>query len=79
MTLVTGPVEVKPPMFVNLVPVESAKDMFEAVTASAAQEQDAIIKAAAVADYRPACRRIRKRRRKRTGIWRSSWSAPTIS
>ena len=39
-------------MFVDLVPVESAKEMFEAVTARSAG-QDAIIKAAAVADYRP--------------------------
>ena len=52
VTLVTGPAEEKPPMFVDLVPVESAKEMFEAVTARSAG-QDAIIKAAAVADYRP--------------------------
>ena len=39
-------------MLVDLVPVESAKEMFEAVTARSAG-QDAIIKAAAVADYRP--------------------------
>ena len=52
VTLVTGPAEEKPPMFVDLVPVESAKEMFEAVTARSAG-QDAIIKEAAVADYRP--------------------------
>lgn len=52
VTLVTGPAEAEPPMFVNLVKVESAKDMFEAVT-SRSGDQDAIIKAAAVADYRP--------------------------
>ncbi len=52
VTLVSGPAEVEPPMFVNLVPVTSAKDMFEAVT-SRSGEMDAIIKAAAVADYRP--------------------------
>lgn len=52
VTLVSGPAEVEPPMFVNLVPVTSAKDMFEAVT-SRSDEMDAIIKAAAVADYRP--------------------------
>ena len=40
-------------MFVNLVPVVTAKDMYEAVT-SISDEQDIIIKAAAVADYRPA-------------------------
>ena len=53
VTLVTGPVAIKPPMFVKVVPVESAEDMFQAVT-GAAPEQDIIIKAAAVADYRPA-------------------------
>jgi phosphopantothenoylcysteine decarboxylase/phosphopantothenate--cysteine ligase len=38
---------------VTLVPVVSARDMFEAVTSRSAK-QDAIIKSAAVADYRPA-------------------------
>lgn len=52
VTLVTGPAEAKIPMFVNVVPVESAKDMFEAVTERSG-EMDAIVKAAAVADYRP--------------------------
>ena len=32
VTLVSGPAEVEPPMFVNFVPVVTAKDMFEAVT-----------------------------------------------
>lgn len=41
------------PSFVNVVPVSSAADMFEAVTARA-DEQDIIIKAAAVSDYTPA-------------------------
>ena len=52
VTLVTGPVAIDPPMFVDVVPVTSAADMFEAVTGRA-QEQDIIIKAAAVADYMP--------------------------
>ena len=52
VTLVTGPTEIDPPMFVNVVPVTSAKDMFDAVT-SRSDEMDVIIKAAAVADYRP--------------------------
>lgn len=52
VTLVSGPAEVEPPMFVNFVPVVTAKDMFEAVT-SCSDEMDAVIKAAAVADYRP--------------------------
>lgn len=53
VTLVTGPVELEPPMFVNVIPVKSAQDMFDAVTEHALQ-QDVIIKAAAVADYTPA-------------------------
>lgn len=52
VTLVTGPSALKPPEFVNVIPVKSAKDMFDAVT-GIAKEQDIIIKAAAVADYRP--------------------------
>ena len=53
MTLVTGPVSLTPPMFVQTVPVVTAAEMYEAVMARAKQ-QDIIIKAAAVADYRPA-------------------------
>ena len=52
VTLVSGPAEGGPPLFVNFVPVVTAKDMFEAVT-SRSDEMDAVIKAAAVADYRP--------------------------
>lgn len=53
VTLVTGPTHLAPPPFVTVVPILSAKDMFDAVT-SRADEQDIIIKSAAVADYRPA-------------------------
>lgn len=52
VTLVTGKTSIAPPPFVNVVPIVSAQDMFEAVT-TRADEQDLIIKAAAVADYRP--------------------------
>ena len=52
VTLVSAPTNLEPPICVNLVPVESAADMFEAVT-SRALEMDIIIKAAAVADYTP--------------------------
>lgn len=52
VTLVSGPVSIEPPPFVHVVPVVSAREMFEAVT-SVSEEQDIIIKAAAVADYRP--------------------------
>lgn len=53
VTLVSGPVQLKKPQYMDVVDVVSAQDMFEAVTARSAQ-QDIIIKAAAVADYRPA-------------------------
>ena len=52
VTLVSGPTAIEPPLFVTVVPVTSARDMFEAVT-GLSDEQDIIIKAAAVADYRP--------------------------
>lgn len=52
VTLVTGKTAIKPPMFVDVVPVVSAKDMYEAVI-SRSGGMDVIIKAAAVADYRP--------------------------
>ena len=53
VTLVSGPTGLRKPVCVDTVDVMSAQDMFEAVTARAAG-QDIIIKAAAVADYRPA-------------------------
>lgn len=52
VTLVSGPTAIEPPLFVKVVSVTSARDMFEAVT-GLSDEQDIIIKAAAVADYRP--------------------------
>ena len=52
VTLVSGKTNLEAPYGVTLVPVTSAQDMFEAVSLRA-KEQDLIIKAAAVADYRP--------------------------
>lgn len=52
VTLVSGPTALKKPQFVRTVEITTAKEMFEAVTERAA-EQDIIVKAAAVADYRP--------------------------
>lgn len=52
VVLVSGPTALKKPAFVETVDVVSAQDMFEAVT-SRSGEQDIIVKAAAVADYRP--------------------------
>ena len=53
VTLVSGPTAIPYPPFVKVVPIKSARDMFEAVAAHA-PESDFIFKAAAVADYTPA-------------------------
>lgn len=52
VTLVSGKTSIDPPLFVDTIPVLSARDMYEAVT-SRSDSMDIIIKAAAVADYRP--------------------------
>ena len=52
VTLVKAHTEVNPPMFVNLINVDSAEDMFNAVKDNF-QDMDIVIKAAAVADYTP--------------------------
>lgn len=52
VTLVSGKTQLEPPMGVRTIDVISAADMAEAVK-GCAKEQDIIIKAAAVADYRP--------------------------
>ena len=50
VTLVSGPVHIKPPLFADVIPVESAADMYQAVMKHF-EKSDIIIKAAAVADY----------------------------
>ena len=52
VTLVTGETSITPPMFVEVINIKSAKEMYDQVTARA-PKMDAIVKAAAVADYRP--------------------------
>ena len=52
VTLVSGQTALIPPMFVDYVQITTAEEMYQAVT-SRSDEQDIIIKAAAVADYRP--------------------------
>ena len=52
VTVVAAHTEVEPPMFVDVVNVKSAEDMFNAVK-SCMDDMDIIIKAAAVADYTP--------------------------
>lgn len=65
VTLVSGPVSIAPPCGLELVKVESAAEMHGAVTSRAAA-CDIIIKAAAVADYRP-LERSEQKIKKKTG------------
>lgn len=53
VTLVSGQTALEVPVFADFVPIVCARDLFEAVTARS-DDMDMIIKAAAVADYRPA-------------------------
>lgn len=53
VVLVTGPVDLHPPAAVTVVPIETAREMLDAVLAHAAAA-DAVVMSAAVADYRPA-------------------------
>lgn len=53
VTLVSGPTALEKPLFVNTIEVESAAQMYDAVIENA-PKADIVIKAAAVADYRPA-------------------------
>ncbi len=66
VTLVSGQVSIPKPEGVNFVSVTSAQDMYEAVTGRQ-QENDIIIKAAAVADYRPASVADEKIKKKEDG------------
>lgn len=52
VTVVAAHTDVQPPMFVNVIPVETAQDMFNAVK-ELFHDFDFIVKAAAVADYTP--------------------------
>lgn len=52
VTLITGKTALEKPMFMNVIDVVSAEEMFEAVK-EYTQDADIVIKAAAVADYTP--------------------------
>lgn len=52
VTLISGPVSLAPPPFVETIPIVSASDLFHAVQ-EVWEEQDILVKAAAVADYTP--------------------------
>lgn len=67
VTLVSGPTTIKPPLFVDFVPIQSASDMFDAVT-KRSSTQDIIIKAAAVADYTPATVSSEKMKKKENDL-----------
>ncbi|SKA68428.1 phosphopantothenoylcysteine decarboxylase / phosphopantothenate--cysteine ligase [Eubacterium uniforme] len=52
VTLISGPISIEPPIRVNTINIESAKEMFKVVK-DHFDESDIIIKSAAVADYTP--------------------------
>ncbi|KUP07059.1 phosphopantothenoylcysteine decarboxylase [Bacillus coahuilensis p1.1.43] len=52
VTLVSGPVHIEPPTGLTMINVTTAEEMYEA-TLNSFEEQDVVIKTAAVADYRP--------------------------
>lgn len=66
VTLVSGPVTLSAPAGVEVVNIRSAADMFREIT-SRQEEMDIIIKAAAVADYRPASFKDNKIKKKDDG------------
>ena len=66
VTLVSGPVTLSAPAGVEVVNIRSAADMFREIT-SRQDEMDIIIKAAAVADYRPASFKDNKIKKKDDG------------
>ncbi|HXC93124.1 MAG TPA: bifunctional phosphopantothenoylcysteine decarboxylase/phosphopantothenate--cysteine ligase CoaBC, partial [Geobacteraceae bacterium] len=63
VTLVSGPVSLSPPQGITMINVVSAEEMLREVLAIAGKS-DVIIKAAAVADYRPATREGQKIKKK---------------
>lgn len=76
VTLVTGPTSLEKPFFVNTIPVVTAEDMYQAVT-DAFAEQDIVVMAAAVADYRPKTVADEKSKRPRAD-WCWKWNARKI-
>lgn len=67
VTLVSGPVSLKKPRFVETVDVTSAAEMYDAVTSRFA-DSTIVVKAAAVADYRPAVVAAGKIKKKEGGL-----------
>ena len=54
VTVVAAHTDVEPPLFVNVVPVQTAEEMYDAIVSRAQDYDFVIVKAAAVADYTPA-------------------------
>lgn len=76
VTLVTGPTSLEKPFFVNTIPVVTAEEMYQAVT-DAFAEQDIVVMAAAVADYRP--KTVADEKIKKPMVdWRWKWNARKI-
>lgn len=67
VTLVAGPVQLVPPVGVEMVSVVSAQQMYEVMLGFFA-DADIVIKAAAVADYRPLTRQQQKMKKKSEGL-----------
>ena len=76
VTLVTGPTSLEKPFFVNTIPVVTAEEMYQAVT-DAFAEQDIVVMAAAVADYRPKTVADEKIKRPMAD-WRWKWNVRKI-
>ena len=66
VTLVSGPTALKPPAAVRTIFIESAEDMKDTVLALL-PESDAVVMAAAVADYRPRETQLRKIKKRDAG------------
>ena len=66
VVLVSGPTALRPPAGVRLVPIETAAELRDAVLAELPRA-DAVVMAAAVADYRPADAADHKIKKKDTG------------
>jgi phosphopantothenoylcysteine decarboxylase/phosphopantothenate--cysteine ligase len=77
VTLVSGPTHLAPPAGIRVIPVQTAAEMRDAVL-HAAEEATVVIKAAAVADYRPARAAPQKIRSKQDGLTIALAATPDI-
>ena len=75
VTLISGKTSLNPPLYTDVINVVSAQDMFEAVAARS-DDHNIIIKAAAVADYRPS--NVANEKMKKSGENLSISLEPTV-